>query len=144
MQKSRSVCFRFLFRFRHYHQQPLFRSSSVRSRQFYTYSYKGPQIMYDPGDSANGDFGAFCGSSVLFSSFIYDPGINSTFSTRGMGAVSCKSLSECPFPLSSTTSAFKITTQASQDKAPKLDSLVLYQVVHGIDSFSISMRPPLY
>ena len=42
--------------------------------------------------------------------------------------VSCKSLSECPFPLSSTTSAFKITTQASQEKALKLDSLVLYDI----------------
>ena len=57
-----------------------------------------------------------------------------------MGAVSCKSLSECPFPLSSTTSASKTTTQAPQGKASKLDSLVLYD----IGSFSFSMRPSLY
>ena len=81
-------------------------------------SYGGSNILYDPG-----------GNSTLILGF----GFTSTFSTRGM------SLSECPFPLSSTTrlSAFKITTQASQDKGFKLDSLALYD----IDLFSISMRP---
>jgi len=53
-------------------------------------NYGGSTILHDPGG---------------YSTMILDLGFTSTFSTRGMGAVSCKSLFECPFHLSSTTSA---------------------------------------